>query len=81
MENNMNMENNMIEKFEGLRVTIIDGQPWFVGKDIAEKLGYSNASKAVIKHVDDEDKIKEMITHTINGNVVKTQTTLINESG
>ena len=75
------MENNMIKTFGDLRVTIIDGQPWFVGKDVAEKLGYSNASKAVIKHVDDEDKIKQMIAHSQNGNVVKTQTTLINESG
>ena len=75
------MENNMIEKFGDLRVTIIDGQLWFVGKDVAEVLGYSNASKAVINHVDEEDKIKEMIVHSVNGYVVKTQTTLINESG
>ena len=69
------------EMFGDLRVVMVDEEPWFIGKEIAEKLGYSNASKAVIKHVDDEDKIKEMITHTINGNVVKTQTTLINEGG
>ena len=69
------------EMFGTLRVIIMDEEPWFIGKDIAEKLGYSNASKAVIKHVDDEDKIKEMIAHSQNGNVVKTQTTLINESG
>ena len=69
------------EIFGNLRIVIVDNETWFIGKEIAEKLGYSNASKAVIKHVDDEDKIKEMITHTINGNVVKTQTTLINESG
>ena len=75
------MENNVIKMFGDLRVVIIDGQPWFVGKDVAEKLGYSNASKAVINHVDEEDKVKEIITHTINGYVVKTQTTLINESG
>lgn len=75
------MENNMIEKFGDLRVTIIDGQLWFSGEDIAEKLGYSNASKAVINHVDEEDKRKEIIVHSVNGYVVKTQTTLINESG
>ena len=85
MENNMNMENNMLiktnEMFGDLRIVMVDNDPWFVGKDVAEVLGYSNASKAVIKHVDDEDKIKEMIAHSQNGNVVKTQTTLINESG
>ena len=85
MENNMNMENNMLiktnEMFGDLRIVMVDNDPWFVGKDVAEVLGYSNASKAVIKHVDDEDKIKEMIAHSQNGNVVKTQTTLIKESG
>ena len=75
------MENNIIKKFGDLRITIIDGQPWFVAKDIAEKLGYSNASKAVINHIDEEDKRKEMIVHSVNGYVVKTQTTLINKRG
>ena len=79
------MENNIITKtndmFGELKIVMIDNDPWFVGKDVAEVLGYSNASKAVINHVDEEDKIKEMIAHSQNGNVVKTQTTLINESG
>ena len=79
MENNMNVENS--KKFADLRVVIIDGQLWFAGNDVAEKLGYSNASKAVINHVDEEDKRKEMIVHSINGYVVKTQTTLINKRG
>ena len=75
------MEDNMIEKFEDLRVAIIDGQLWFAANDVAEKLGYSDASKAVINHVDEEDKRKEMIVHSVNGYVVKTQTTLINKRG
>ena len=75
------MENNMIEKFEDLRVTIIDGELWFAANDVTEKLGYSNASKAVINYVDEEDKRKEMIVHSVNGYVVKTQTTLINKRG
>ena len=79
MENNMLIKTN--EMFGDLRIVMVDNDPWFIGKDVAEVLGYSNASKAVIKHVDDEDKIKEMIAHSQNGNVVKTQTTLINESG
>ena len=79
MENNMIVKTN--EMFGDLRIVMVDSEPWFVGKDVAEKLGYSNASKAVINHVDEEDKVKEIITHTINGYVVKTQTTLINESG
>ena len=75
------MENNMIKKFGDLRVTIIDGQPWFAANDVTEVLGYSNPQKAVRNHVDEEDKRKEMIVHSVNGYVVKTQTTLINKRG
>ena len=52
-----------------------------MGKDVAVALGYSHASKAVIVHVDEEDKQKVMLkADSQNGNVV-TATTLINESG
>lgn len=34
----------------------LDGDPWFVGKDVAEILGYSNTRKALADHVDEEDK-------------------------
>ena len=39
-----------------VRTTIIDGEPYFVGKDVASVLGYSNPRDALAKHVDDEDK-------------------------
>lgn len=52
-----------------------------MGKDVADALGYSNASKAIIAHVNSEDKVIKMLPNSQNGNVVKTQTTLINESG
>ena len=35
----------------------VDGEPWFVGKDVAEILGYANASKALNDHVDEDDKL------------------------
>lgn len=78
--------NNQIEIFQNeefgqVRTMLINNEPYFVGKDVAEILGYSNSSKAVSTHVDDEDKIMEMIAHSQNGNMVKTQTALINESG
>lgn len=41
----------------GVREINIDGEPWFVGKDVAEILGYSNSSKALKDHVDEEDKL------------------------
>ena len=70
------------EEFGDIRTVTINGEPWFVGKDVAEALGYSNASKAVSVHVGDEDRVLKVIeSDSQNGNVVKTQTALINESG
>lgn len=67
--------------FGKLRALSMDGEPWMVGKDAAERLGYQNASKAVMVHVDPEDKRFEMlpVSDSQNGNLVKTA--LINESG
>lgn len=64
-------------EFGELRTVEIDGEPWFVGKDVAEALGYSNARKAVLVHVDAEDK---GVTKwdTLGGTQ---QMTIINESG
>ncbi|MBR4320687.1 MAG: transporter, partial [Oscillospiraceae bacterium] len=39
-----------------VRTIEIDGEMWFVGKDVAEVLGYSNTRDALAKHVDEEDK-------------------------
>lgn len=69
------------EQFGEIRTVKISGEPWFVGKDVAEVLGYSNASKAVTVHVDDEDKhfVMLKVSDSQNGNLVKTA--FINESG
>lgn len=81
---------NEIKVFENkdfgrMRTIDIDGEMWFVGKDVAEALGYSNASKAVITHVDNDDKQFVMIdiADSQNGNVPlgQSKTTIINESG
>ena len=45
------------EEFGRVRVMLINNEPWFVGKDVAEILGYSNPSKALSDHVDEEDKL------------------------
>lgn len=77
---NLQIFNN--EEFGQIRTMVIDGEPWFVGKDVAEALGYSNSSKAVSVHASEEDRILKMIeADSQNGNVVKTQTAFINESG
>lgn len=60
-----------------IRTLLIDDEPWFVGKDVAEVLGYKNGSRDVNRHVDDEDKLKYQIgTSGQNRNLI-----IINESG
>lgn len=64
-------------EFGQVRTVMIDGEPWFVGKDVAVALGYEKPSDTVRKHVDKEDRgISEMETHS---GIQKT--TIINESG
>lgn len=43
--------------FGKVRVVERGGEPWFIGKDVAEILGYSNTPKAIRDHVDDEDEL------------------------
>lgn len=60
MDSDMDMKNKMQvfqnAEFGNLRTVRIDGEPWFVGKDVAVALGYSNPRKALLDHVDAEDK-------------------------
>lgn len=65
------------ERFGDLRMVEIDNEPWFVGKDVAKALGYSNDRDAMAKHVDDEDK--GVVKCDTLGGVQKM--TVINESG
>lgn len=64
--------------FGEVRTLSIDGEPWFVGKDVADILGYTNPRDALAKHVDDEDKNTVAICDGTPGNP---NTTVINESG
>lgn len=65
------------EQFGDLKVIMLDGEPWFIGKEVAEKLGYSNTQKSIRDHVDNEDKLAERIV--LSGQ--HRETILINESG
>lgn len=67
-----NFENNQV------RTLLINDEPWFVGKDVAQILGYSNPRDALSKHVDDEDKNSVAIR---DGNKGNPNQTVINESG
>lgn len=65
-------------EFGSIRTLDINGEPWFVGKDVAGALGYSNTRDALAKHVDEEDKNSVAIHDGIPGNPNQT---VINESG
>jgi prophage antirepressor-like protein len=65
-------------EFGSVRTTTISGQPYFVGKDVASILGYTNTRKALIDHVDEEDKDDVTIRDAIGRNQTMTA---INESG
>ena len=73
------MNDLQIFNYEGASVRVIDrdGEPWFVGKNVAEVLGYSNPSKALIDHVDEEDKLNNESLSSLG----QRGGWLINESG
>ena len=64
-------------EFGEIRSMTIDGEPYFVGKDVAAALGYSNPSKALIDHVDEEDKLNNETLSSLG----QRGGWLINESG
>lgn len=64
-------------EFGEIRMVEIDSEPWFVGKDVADILGYTNTAKAIRDHVDDEDKLTERIV--LSGQ--NREVIFINESG
>lgn len=65
------------EEFGDIRTVTINNEPWFVGKDVATALGYSNPQKAVRDHISEEDRgVNEMDTPSGRQNLA-----IINESG
>lgn len=74
-------------EFGNLTVLEIDNEPWFVGKEVAEKLGYENKNRDIVSHVEDEDRF--MLDKTQYGNSIEFDYKtlgqrggwLINESG
>ena len=76
------MENNQVQVFNNsqfgdVRVIMQGEQPWFVGKDVAQVLGYTNTPKAIRDHIDNEDKLTERIV--LAGQY--REVVIINESG
>jgi prophage antirepressor-like protein len=75
--NELKIFNN--QEFGEIRAIEIEGEPWLVGKDVAEKLGYTNTNKAILDHVDGDDlTIRYPILDSLGR---KQEVTIINESG
>lgn len=75
-------------EFGSVRTMLIDGEPWFAGRDVAVILGYSNTSDALSKHVDVEDKtvvklsdIQDYRDSLLPDHMKGSKITIINESG
>lgn len=76
MENKITIfENN---EFGRVRTLEINNEPWFVGRDVAEILGYAKPRNAIATHVDEDDALKQGIMDNLGRNQ---ETVLINESG
>lgn len=65
------------EEFGKVRTVVKSNEPWFVGKDVAEILGYADTDQAIRKHVDEEDKL----TRHFDGSGQNREMVVINESG
>lgn len=65
------------EEFGEIRTLLIDGEPWFVGKDVASTLGYRDQADALKRHVDLEDKLSRCFTDSGQSRAM----VIVNESG
>ena len=68
-------------EFGAIRTVELDGEPWLVGKDVAEALGYSNTKDALAAHVEEEDKLLLQRSENATFDIPNRGMTLINESG
>lgn len=86
LENNTSLVNLFdSEDFGRTTVLMIDNEAWFIGKEIAEKLGYSNTRDALIRHVDEEDRKLIDLNKVVNPDGIRSagnpNVVIINESG
>lgn len=66
------------EEFGQIRIIEKDGEPWFVGKDVATSLGYAKPLNALATHIDEDDSLKQGLTDNMGR---MQETIFINESG
>jgi len=81
MKNQVHIFEYEHQDFGKIRTIELDGQPWFVAKDVAGALGYSNPTDALKKHVDTEDKQILQKSQNASFNIPTRGFTIINESG
>lgn len=74
--NNIQIFNN--PEFGDIRTVVIDNEPWFVGKDVADALGYRNGSRDINRHVDKDDSLRKGLIDKMGR---EQETIIINESG
>lgn len=65
-------------EFGDIRTVVIDNEPWFVGKDVADVLGYRNGSRDINRHVDKDDSLRKGLIDKMGR---EQETIIINESG
>lgn len=76
MNNDIQIFNS--EEFGDIRTVTVDNEPWFVGKDVAEALGYAKPLNALSTHVEKDDSLKQGLTDSLGR---EQETIFINESG
>lgn len=69
------------KEFGKVRTVVINDEPWFVGKDVADALGYKNGSRDINAHVDEDDRQIIKSTKTVLLDIPSRGLTIINESG
>lgn len=79
MNNQIQVFNN--PEFGEIRTVEIDNEPWFVGKDVAEALGFSNSKDAILNHVDEDDRKVLQRSEMATFDIPNRGLTIINESG
>lgn len=75
-QNEMQIFNN--PEFGEIRTVVIDGEPWFAGKDICKSLGYAKPTQAIHNNVDKEDTLRKGL---LDSRGIEQETIVINESG
>lgn len=82
----MNANTNYVTKEflfndQQVRTVVRDGEPWFVGKDVAVVLGYGNTKDALLSHIDEEDRAILQRSENATFEIPNRGLTIINESG